>query len=311
MRLIAIISFLFLLVLCPVVSRAQNRSQSNTQPLAYFQRYAYVLFPTAELTATHIKAQRIRNKKVEQLDILNVLLPSSFVTQKLIDSKDIGDTGLRIHDELLITMSILPAITSGRVDWVPISLDSLTGRQVAWPAVANDAYTRLFNYEALGGPAIDWSRRRVDLRPIIKRGSQYFTTKQTVLTEYFVLRNKLTWYPTSGDNATINCLARPFTPVDYAGEAERIRTTMGTRSEPNLRGELSTKLLLRKVENGTYTFWSLPPTIMDGGIAEFGIGELRFKPQVGIISGTYAQYFNLDVNDPSNTLFDTISIDKL
>lgn len=306
MRFIIALLF-FALILRPACSGAQ----STTQPLAYFQHYAYVLIPADKLVVTQVRAQRVRNNKTEQLDILNVLLPSSFVTQKLIASKDIGDTGLRIHDGILITMSVLPAVVSGRVDWVPIKLDSLAGRQLAWPAVADDAYTRLVNYEALGGPALDWSRRRVDLRPIIKRGTHYFTTPQTVLTEYFVLRDNPTWYPTSGDNATINCLARPFTPVDYAAEAERIRAAPRNGPEPSLHGELGTRLLLRKVADGIYTFWSLPPVIMDGGIAEFGIGELRFKPQIGIISGTYAQYFGLDVNDASNTFFDTIAIDKL
>ncbi|WP_151087320.1 hypothetical protein [Hymenobacter baengnokdamensis] len=307
-------SFIFYLLMLNIgISNAQHLAQSKTQPLHLFLANVYVTIPAQELKATLVKTKRNALNTTQYVDLINIILPNDFVRNKLVDTKDIGDTGLFTHDQLLICFAVLPDLRTGNVTWVPFSPDSVpASRQVAWRDIADDCYTRLFNYEALGGPAIDWSRRRLDLRPVIKKGNQYFTTNQTVLTEYFLLRNMPTWYPTSGDNATINCLAHPFTPADYAAESMRITDSILKGQEvPRLRGELTTKLLLQKVENNIYTFWSLPPKIFDANIASFGAGELKFQPEIGLISGKYSQYFGLDSNDMHNIFFDLISIQKI
>jgi hypothetical protein len=286
-------------------SHAQNIAKSSTEPLGYLPSTAYVLLPTNGPIVTQVTTRRTGAKGMEYLDLINVILPESFVRQQLTQSHDIGFTGLFIHDELLVTMAVLPEHTSGRVRWVPVKPDTLA-------ASRKDCYTRLFNYKAMGGPEVDWSRRRMDLHHIIQRGTRYFTTQQPVLTEYYVLRSHPTWYPTIGDNATINCQARAFTKRDYAKQLETIKASVPPgQPVPRLRGELGTKLLLQDKEKGIYTFWSLAPSIMDGGIIEFGAGELRFKPAVGIISGKYASYFNLSEASPLNRFFDLIDIQRL
>jgi len=222
-----------------------------------------------------------------------------------------GSTGLYIHDQLLVTMAVLPDLKSGQVTWVPIQLDTVAPvKRVAWEVVADDCYTRLFNYEALGGPEIDWSRRRLDFHPVIKQGTQYVTTNQSVLTEYFVIRDRPTWYPTTSDNATINCLARLFTPLDYAKEYA-LATAASSGITPRLEGELGTKLMLQKSEGTTFTFWSLKPLIADGGVAQFGVGDLRYRTGVGLISGKYASYFGLADESKYNTFFDLMAIQIL
>lgn len=290
----------------------QYHAQSNNQPLALLPHDGYVVLPSTGFTTTLVRAKRSGRKGSESLDLVNVIIPEAFVLQKLIDSKDVGGLGLFVHDELLVTMAVLPDLLSGQVQWVPIQLDSVVGtRKVAWETLANDCYTRLFNYKAVGGPEIDWSRRRMDLRPVIKRGHQYFTPNQQVLTEYYVLRNYPTWYPTVGDNATINCLAKPFARVDYEMTLEAAALVSLDKQSPRVRGELGTKLLLQKIDGNVYTFWSLTPTIAHGSVAEFGVGELRFNPKIGIISGKYAAYFGLLVTDIHNTFFDVVSVEKL
>ncbi len=292
---------------------AQHIAQSKEEPLYLFTTNVYTIIPTVGLTATHVKTKRTEADRETFLDIINIILPDGFVSNKLIMNRDINDVGLNTKDVILVSMSVLPDIKTGQIKWIPINIDSIPqSKQVAWQRVASDSYVRLFNYEALGGPPVDWSRRRLDLHPIIKMGQQYFTVNQTVLTEYFLLRNRPTWYPTVGDNATINCLARPFTPIDYTIESEKAVSSIAQGHEaPQLRKELSTKLLLRSKENNVCTFWSLPPTIADGNIATFGVGDLKFKPQVGLISGKYSQYFNLDNNDPVNKFFELISIQQI
>jgi len=304
------------LTLCLLSSRegyGQSRTKSSTVPLSHFSKLAYVVIPTKEVKATHVKTKRMGRKGDEFLDLVNIILPESYILQKLVDSKDAGATGLFNHDKLLITMAVLPDLVSGQVQWVPIKLDSVpSAQQVEWKTLAADCYTRLFNYKAVGGPEIDWSRRRLDLSPVIKEGSQYFTTRQAVLTEYFLLRDYPTWYPTSGDNATINRLARPFTPADYLKELGLVAASAPSNKRPPLlRAELGTKLLLQEIENGVYTFWSLRPNIPHGGLAEFGVGSLRFKPDVGLVSGKYASYFLLPEESELNRFFDIVSIKML
>ncbi len=292
---------------------AQSRAKSSTVPLSLFSKMAYVVIPTKEVKATHVKTKRMGRKGNEFLDLVNIILPESYTLQKILDSKDAGFTGLFNRDKLLITMAVLPDLVSGQVQWVPIKLDSIpSAQQVEWKALAADCYTRLFNYKAVGSPENDWSRRRLDLRPVIKEGSQYFTTRQAVLTEYFLLRDYPTWYPTSGDNATINRLARPFTPADYLKELELvIASAPSDKRPPLLRAELGSKLLLQEIENGVYSFWSLRPNISHGGLAEFGVGSLRFKPDVGLVSGKYASFFLLPEESELNRFFDVISIKML
>ena len=297
---------------CRLCYAQHHHAQSNNQSLALLPLGGYVIVPSTGFTTTLVRAKRTGRKGSESLDLINVIIPESFVLRKLLDNKDMGNLGLFVHDELLVTMAVLPDLATGQVQWVPIQLDSVaSGRKVTWETVANDCYTRLFNYKAVGGPEIDWSRRRMDLRPVIKRGQQYFTPRQQVLTEYYVLRNHPTWYPTVGDNATINCLAKPFAPVDYEQALESATLVSPNKQVPRIRGELGTKLLLQKIDGDVYTFWSLTPTIAHGSVAEFGVGDLRFKPKVGLVSGRYAAYFGLSASDVHNIFFDVVSVEKL
>lgn len=310
-RLIYAIAYFLLLPSQTVL--AQYSAKSSTQPLALRAGFAYVVLPTSEFNVSHVKTKRAIAQGEEFLDFINVILPESFVLQKLTASRDIGATGLFVHDELLVTMAVLPDRNTHKVEWVEMKSDTLSSnRQVSWPEVANDCYSRLFNYKAVGGPEVDFSRRRTDLRPVIKRGTHYFTTKQSVLTEYYVLRNYPTWYPTAGDNATINCLARVFTRSDYAKELEvSLASAPPGQPAPRLRAELGTKLLLQKIDKGIYTFWSLLPTIADAGVAGFGAGDLRFKPGIGLISGKYAAYFDPPQGSKTDDFFDVLSIQQL
>ncbi|AMR28078.1 hypothetical protein A0257_13905 [Hymenobacter psoromatis] len=300
------------IVLATPQNFAQCKAQSSTQPLPFTASRYYVIVPATELT-TLVKTKRLRANKTEYLDIINVVLPNSFVRQKLLDTQDITlITGLYTHDELLITQVLLPDPRSGLVTWVPIDLDSVATRQLPWQRVADDCYTRLFNYEAARHTQDMYAHRRTDFYPVIKRGNQYFTPRYQVLTEYFVLRDYPTWYPTSGDNALINCLAHPFTPLDYAEQQTAVTTSeLKAQPFPFLRGELTGKLLLWKTTDNTYTFWSMPPVIIHGGVAEFGVEEFRFKPKTGLISGKYPSYFGLESTSADNVFFDVVSISTL
>jgi hypothetical protein len=293
-------------------SLAQCKSQSSTQPLPISVARHYVVIPATE-SATHVKTQRLRATRTEYLELLNVILPAAFVRQQLLDTQDITLlTGLYTHDELLVTLAVLPDPRSGLVTWVPIDLDSVAARQVPWPRVAADCYTRLFNYEAARATPDVYAHRRMDFYPVIRRGKQYFTPAYQVLTEYFVVRDYPAWYPTSGDNARINCQAHPFTPRQYAEQQAAVAVSeLKNQPVPFLRGELAGKLLLWKATGEDYTFWSMPPVSTHGGVAELGVEEFRFRPAIGLVSGKYPSYFGLESTSADNTFFEVTSLAKL
>jgi hypothetical protein len=290
-----------------------SHAQPSTQLVPRTAKSYYVLIPTTGLVATHVRTKRVRQTRTEFLDFINVLLPSSFARQQVLKAQDItGAGGLFLHDELLVTMTVLPTLSTGQVNWVPIALDSLGTRQLPWQRVAEDCFTRLFHYEKARFPQVDEPPRRGDFRPIIKINKQYFTTQQPVLTQYYLLRDYFTWFPTSGDAVTINRSARPFTAADYAKELELTKALRPNDSfKPQVRRELETKLLLQKVEGQVYTYWSLPLAMSENLVEWLGASALRYQPNVGLISGTYPSYFGLDDASIENTFFELISIEQL
>lgn len=109
-------------------SSAQCKAQSSTQPLPIEPGRRYVIIPSTAPT-TYVKTKRLRADRTEYLELLNILLTNTFVRQKLLDTQDITLlTGLYTHDELLVTLAVLPDPRSGLVTWVPIDLDSVAAR---------------------------------------------------------------------------------------------------------------------------------------------------------------------------------------
>lgn len=303
------------IILLNALAFVQCKAQSNTKAFPLSNKRFYVLIPTADSASTHVKTKRIRKDRTEYLDIINIFLPTPFVSQKLIQTHDIIlANGLLRKDKFLITMTVLPHWQTGQVNWIPIRLDTIATRQIPWQTVTDDCYTRLFNYEAAysGGVSQESKHRRMNFYPIIKYGNNYFTTAQQVLTEYFIVRNNPTWYPTSSDNATINCLSKPFTPVDYSELLEAVNeANLPTYSKPSIKDELLDKLLLRQVEGQIYTFWSLPHSVSHRSIYEFGAVEFKFNPKIGLVSGKYPDYFELSNNSSDNTFFNVINIELI
>jgi hypothetical protein len=295
--------------------QAQGRDQSSTQAFPLSSKRWYVVLPATDSAVTLIKTKRVRQGQAEYVDIVNVFLPRDFVRQELLRTQDIQLlNGLFSGDKLLITMAVLPQLPAGQVRWVPISLDSVATRVLSWQTVAQDCYTRLFNYQALRVPGMrdEDKHRRMDFYPVIKRGNHYVTPAWQVLTDYFVLRPRVTWFPTSSDNVTINCLAHPFTYLDLINIDEQISsTTSPTHPPPSLHQELMDKLLLRKVEGPIYTFWSLPHWTSHESVYDTGAVEFQFQPTVGLLNGKYPGYFGLtDSRDP-NPFFEVVQLERL
>ena len=294
---------------------AQSRGQSSTRAFPLSSNRWYVVLPVGDSAATLVKTKRLRQGRTEYVDLVNVLLPADFVRQTLRQTQDLRLlNGLFGRERLLVTMAVLPLPQSGRVRWVPIDLDSIATRQVSWQTVANDCYTRLFNYKAVAVPGVrDEDRhRRMDFYPVIKRGTRYLTPAHQVLTDYFVVHPRPTWFPTLADNVTINCLAQPFTPADLACLAARRPPPVSPSHSPFApQWELTDKLLLRQVDGAVYTFWSIPHSVSHGGVDESGAVEFQFQPTVGLVSGKYPACFGLPATSSPEPFFTVLQIERL
>ena len=296
-------------------SVAQSRGQSSTRAFPLSSKRWYVVLPVGDSAATLVKTKRLRQDRTEYVDIVNIFLPANFVRQTLRQTQDLQLlNGLFGRERLLVTMAVLPLPQSGQVRWVPIDLDSIRTRQVSWQTVADDCYTRLFNYKAVAVPGVrdEDKHRRMDFYPVIKRGTQYLTPAHQVLTDYFVVLPRPTWFPTLADNVTINCLARPFTPADLACLAAQQPTPVSPPHSPFApQWELTDKLLLQQMDGGVYTFWSVPHFASHGGVYESGAVEFQFQPTVGLVSGKYPAYFGLPATRSLEPFFAVLQIERL
>ena len=270
---------------------------------------AYVLIPEKGFTATQVHTRRLRPGTTEFIDLVNVFADSSFWLHQ--PNAALGNR-FAFSDQLLMTMAVLPDAATGRVTWEPLATGALAAaQQVPIGAVLQDGYARLSAYRP---GIIDFANatRRFDLRPVVRRDGQYWTTRNPVLTEYFVVSAQPRWFPTSTDAVTINYRARPFSPADLAALEQRLRAALPTEAaRPNAAGEVAERLLLEKQEGATYTFWSLPPQVSDADLTATGVVALQFRPGIGVVSGKYPGYFGLGMDNGFNTFFDVISITPL
>lgn len=252
-----------------------------------------------------VQTQRVSKGQPQQLELLNLLVPRQVVEAQPPQERS---SEALLEDELLIAMAILPDKETGRVTWEPVRPDTLAAvRRLSVARLLDDCYARVYAYEIQRTHLYNQLTRRTDVKPLVERDGQVWTTPNVVLTEYFLLRNRPTYWPTAGNNITINVQARPFTRADFrqAGQVS------AKDSFPSVEAELGTSLLLEEVRNGIYTFWSLEPLIADGPLRDYGSVDIQFKPGVGLVSGKYNHYFGIPQNSAANTFFKVTRITKL
>lgn len=306
-----LISFLVLSLLgSSYLDSVFGQSIDGNIPLSQYP--VYVLIPTAGFSATQISTKRVRQGKSEYIDIINVLADITPFMEHASMTPGLALNAPFYEDQLLVTMALLPNKSTGFVAWEPIEADTLKNKpQVALNKVLQDCYARLFAYKA-AQPYVNAMTRRLDFRPVILRDGRYWTTHNTVLTEYFLVRGQPLWFLTGTDNVTINYHAQPFPRSEFYALKQRLTAAFPTQHDrPLIEGELQTKMLLEKKEGQTYFFWSIPPRVSDADITCFGAVDLQFREGIGIISGKYPDYFDLASENTVNTFFEVISIKPL
>lgn len=290
---------------------ARNNNKENN----IFFIPGYVMISGIGCSASITNTNRFRAGILEDLDIINVIVPKDTIRTysngyNSDNNVEIESNGPLDNDEVLITMSILPD-KFGHVNWTIVNPDTIALKtRVRFSSLTRHCFERVFAFKK-SQPEPNFLTRSISLRPIIKINGAYLTTSNSVLTDCFLLRDRATWFPDASDGITINCLAKPVTLQELTiiqNNINKSSTTLAVR--PNILLELTAKILVERNEKQVVTFWSIPPRVLHADILFFGIGDFKFKPGTGIISGKYAEYFypgSLGKGGVGNSFFKTIS----
>ncbi|GGF14978.1 hypothetical protein GCM10011383_27710 [Hymenobacter cavernae] len=255
----------------------------------------------------HVVTERTTNGKHYRLELLNVLLPTSQIQQ--LQGERFGAT-YQPKDQILITLGVLPDLQTGEIAWVPINPDTLgKQRKLAPTALFQNACDRIAAYKKRPG-FYPCKLRRDDVVPIVFRNGRYWTCRNTVLTEYFLVHNQPLAKPYQNDGLMINIAAPLFTEAEFMKFVQVNRPTTGSAQVKLTFWETygGHKLFLGKHVGQTYEFWEPSYMISDAGITCTGAEEFRYQPGIGILSGKYSFYFDLwPVAGQSKTPFFTVT----
>ncbi|WP_324672097.1 hypothetical protein [Hymenobacter sp. GOD-10R] len=266
----------------------------------------YVLLHQVPAAVHHVVTERTTNGKHYRLELLNVLLPTSQIQQ--LQGDHFGAT-YQLKDQILITLGVLPDLQTGEIAWVPINPDTLgKQRELASTALFQNACDRIAAYKKRPG-FYGCKLRRDDVVPIVFRNGRYWTCRNTVLTEYFLVRTQPLTTPFQNDGLTINTAAPLFTAVELSQLMQNERQLKSPRDAAEYFFQnYDKKLFLGKRSQQTYEFWEPAYMIADAGITCTGAEEFRYQPNLGIISGKYSFYFNYQwVAGQSKTPFFTVT----
>ena len=297
---------------------AVESSYRNALPL-------YIVLRNASFPIHHIRAQALKSEsstKPVSLEIYNLLIPATTIQTlaPTVDADTSQDVVLVPSDTLLITLSVLPNI-EGVIEWKPISLDTISaGRLLPLSIVVKEARRCLAANRKTNSPQDCQQTRSRNLLPIVWREGRYWTPKSVIVSDSFrdglparmqrewpqvpspyvmmqcfLIRSYATCYLDRADYVTIN-IKSPTLSFDAPWRV--VRTLLPPKV--NYTYSLGMGLVPEGVFEGVFEFWSRP---------RVSSGVFEYKPGIGLISGSYDDYF-YDLNPVMPRLhFDDIVLD--
>lgn len=252
----------------------------------------------AEAAPPPYEAQGVPGPGAAVVEFYNLLLPGPQVLPSLPTgsvSAVLGPT-----DTLLITFALLP-FKNGTIAWERVALDTVRGFRYTLPEFAREAHARIQAYRQAGSPGQAELLYRSDIRLIVRRNGEYWTPQPFVLTGYFVVKPQRNNTFTKFDLATINIRKKVFSK-------DKLMRQHGEKYVYGLRKYAAGNVLTHK-EKDEYDFWLSPSVVSSHpSSVNFGYSNFRYKPGIGIISGTFENYFTV-LGIPSFRFFDVLTID--
>lgn len=237
------------------------------------------------------------------LEVFNVLVPGQQL-RRLIPTAEWQD-GFQPHDTLLIAFSVLP-YTDGTIAWEPIRLDTVpAARQLTLTQVVRQGYAQLSAYRQAGSPGLPSQLMDETLVPVLRRQGRYWVPRPYVLTSYFQVRPQPSQAYSKYDMATLNVLGRVFRMEQLLQDSIR------RYGNPNMSidGIPAGNVLQGRNQEG-YEFWHSPNIAYSHAPRlHYGLGSFRYRPGIGLVSGSYQEYFSGAGQVVPDRLFDVVRID--
>lgn len=304
-------------------SEARNQAAIDSASHRYVRRYAVlkdVPFATHHIQAL---ASGVNDKSAPvYVEIYNILVPATRIKQSTphANTAQKQNAVFEKGDTLLVTLSILPN-TKGIIEWEVIKPDTIAnGQLLSVSDVVREGQQRLAAYRKAGSPKDYLLVSCVDLFPVVQRNGQYWTPKSViapdpffdglpaymrrewyrvpspyVLTQFFLIRSHATQYIDHADYMTIN-IKSPFLSSDAPWRT--VRELLPATSHYEYSPAMG--IVPEGVFRGVFEFWSRP---------RIGSGVFEYKPGIGLLSGSYNDYFyELDPGKP-RLFFDRIIVD--
>lgn len=187
-------------------------------------------------------------------------------------------------------------------------------------AIIREGEQRLAAYQKASNPQDYRLFSSVDLFPIVWRGGQYWTPKSViapdpfleglparmrrewpqvpspyVLTQYFLIRSRTTRYLDRADYVTIN-IKSPTLSSDAPWRA--VRELLPPKGDYVYSSAMG--IVPEGVFKGVFEFWSRP---------RIGNGVFTYKPGIGLLSGSYNDYFYDLYSRQPQLFFNNILVD--
>ncbi|TLM89957.1 hypothetical protein FDY95_18200 [Hymenobacter jeollabukensis] len=155
---------------------------------------------------------------------------------------------------------------------------------------------RLDFYKHQGHPQYNDITRYTSIKPVLTLGGQRQTFTGAPLTESFLVLPVPDLLFGQADNVTINTLAPALASaqLDQAVEAARLLFNI---NDGMFTSVMASKLLLARRQKSLYYYWTYPPGLMDGPNWMNGAETFVYRPGVGILTGTYSSYTEVEGHD--------------
>lgn len=192
-------------------------------------------------------------------------------------------------DKYLITASILPDITTGRIKWDTLNTPPLGNRYINIIDTALESiHHYITNCHKFFFTKENYYLKSDEYTAVIKKKDAFYTAPSNpCIVEFYKYSSQAPYRLEDYDYITIYPNGITYAPQDI----ENIRSYF----YKNFKGDISFQgklLILKKDSNQDkiIKFWITPPPSLDAGWQYYGIEQFNFISGIGVVAGTFRQY---------------------
>ena len=204
-------------------------------------------------------------------------------------------TPIEFEGDFLVTLSVLPSNVNQKTEWRKlIKMDSIKDKILQYDTIIKFAHNEIMNCKRklISDGVSFWINQNYDIVPIVKKGENYYTTEQNVMTNFYEVVSKPNFFPVENNSATICYNAQKYSKefILSAGKKVILLDNFG-KSQLQLEYSLRDRLYLTSFlrDKKLFWFWHYPMDLIDFGCAD-GLSEFIYSLDKGIVGATFECY---------------------